>query len=164
MTIRQTPSRALSTAALVAVTQAAGPTHSVETIDFTNPAHPPTSEACGFPVSLHVFGTWNVVTWTDADGNVTKELRNYRFRGELTANGVTVQGISRGPETTTFHPDGSYTVEVHGIVNRRAPGLGTVTLASGLTVTHVDGENEVELFQSGPDDEDISELCAAFTG
>lgn len=170
MNATRLPLRALGATALavgLAVTaspsRAAGPTHSVESLDFTIAEHPPTSEACGFPVSLHVSGTWNVVSFTDSEGNLTKQIRNYRFRGELTANGITVQGIARGPEVLTFHPDGSFTVDVHGVTNRRAPGLGTVTLFSGHVIVDVDGENEVEIFQSGPDDELIGELCSAFT-
>lgn len=154
-----------ATTLTMAPAQAAGPTHSVESIDFTLPTHGGMTEACGFPVSLHVFGSWNVVTFTDDQGNTAKEIRNFRFRGEISAHGVTIQGISRGPEITTFGADGSFTVAVHGVVNRRVPGEGTVTLFSGLTVTDVDadGEHEVQLFQSGPDDENASELCGALT-
>ncbi|KGN41826.1 hypothetical protein [Knoellia aerolata] len=166
----RTPLRALAATTLAvgialgaSPARAAGPTHSVESLDFTLAAHGPMTQACGFPVSLHVYGSFNLVTWTDAEGNPTKEIRNFRFRSDISANGVTLHGLAMGPETATFHPDGSFTVEAHGIVNRRVKGMGTVTLFSGLTITDIDGETEVELFRSGPDDEDVSELCAAFT-
>ncbi|GGB88433.1 hypothetical protein N798_09350 [Knoellia flava TL1] len=167
MNRRRSLAAAASAAALVALTAptaTAGATRTVETRDFTIPVHEQTSEACGFPVSLHVWGWFNVVTHTDGAGNVTKEIRNYLFRGELTANGVTVQGVTHGPDVTTYHDDGTATAMVLGVVNRRVPGAGTVTLASGLTINNIDREGEeVVIFHSGPEEESIAEVCSAFT-
>ena len=93
--------------ALAAPAHAAGPTHSVEDLEFTIAAHPHFSAVCGFPVELHVWGTWNVVAWADEDGDVTKEIRNFRFRSTSTANGVSVDGITMGPEIWSYSADGS---------------------------------------------------------
>ena len=149
-------------AALVAApAQAAGATRTVEEVDLVFPNH--LLGVCGFPVNLHVRGTFNVVSFTDAHGNLTKEIRNYRFRGTLTANGVTIEGQARGPEIWTYHPDGSATVQVHGVVNRRVPGQGTVTLFAGYQVILVDGEDETVLVEPTGQAESAAQLCAVFS-
>ena len=147
--------------AAAAPAQASGGTRTVEELDFVNPNH--LLDVCGFAVSLHVRGTFNVVSFTDAEGNLTKEIRNYRFRGTLSANGVTVEGISRGPEIWTYAEDGSATMEVHGVVNRRVPGHGTVTLFAGYQVVVIDGETETVLVEVTGQAEDAAELCAIFS-
>ena len=169
MTPRRTITTAVSTAALAAATafiavpaQASGGTHSVEEVDFTAPMH--LSDACGFPVRLHVQGSFNVVSFTDENGNPTKEIRNYRFRGTLTANGVTIQGLSMGPEIWTYNEDGTATVEVHGVVNRRIPGQGTVTLFAGYSMTYIDGDVEVELVEPTGQAESAAPLCSVLAG
>ena len=169
MTARRTIATALSTAALAAAStfiaapaQASVPTHTVEEVDFIAPLH--LSDACGFPVRLHVQGSYNVVSFTDEDGNATKEIRNYRFRGTLTANGVTIQGLSMGPEIWTYNEDGTATVAVHGVVNRRIPGQGTVTLFAGYSMTYIDGEVEVQLFEPTGQAESVAPLCSVLAG
>ncbi|WP_377641813.1 hypothetical protein [Oryzobacter terrae] len=141
--------------------QAGTPTHTVETRDFVATQH--LLDTCGFPVSLHVRGTFNVVSFTDDEGTLTKEIRNYRFRGTLTANGVTLEGVSRGPEIWTYAPDGSATVAIHGVVNRRVPGQGTVTLHAGYALVAVDGDVEVRLVDPTGQEEDAAQLCSLFT-
>ena len=169
MTARRLIATALTTAALAAGTalvaapaQASGPTHTVEEVDFIAPLH--LSADCGFPVRLHVQGSFNVVSFTDANGNPTREIRNYRFRGTLTANGVTIQGLSMGPEIWTYDEDGTATVEVHGVVNRRIPGQGTVTLFAGYSMTYVDGDVEVELVEPTGQEESTAPLCSVLAG
>ncbi len=139
---------------------AAPPETYVETVDFTIPVHFMYTEACGFPVSLHVSGDWLVRLWTDAQGNPVKEFRNYRFESVLSANGKTIEGRSRGPETTTYNADGSTTVHVSGIVNRQVPGGGTVKLSwgSGMTIRPADGGDDIVVDPtSGP--ESLKPLC-----
>ena len=169
MTARHLMATALSTAALAAGSaflaapaQAAGPTHSVEEVDFTIPEHPFYSEVCGFPIELHVWGSFNVVTWTDDEGNVTRELRNYRFQSTSTANGVTVHGITRGPEHWTYAEDGSIELRITQVQHRRVPGQGTVTFGAGYTVVVINGETEVVLTSKGLR-EDVDLMCSAFT-
>jgi hypothetical protein len=154
---------ALATGAGIVATpaHASGGTRTVETRDFVNANH--LLDECGFPVSLHVRGTLNVVSFTDGEGNVTREIRNFRFRGTLSANGVTIEGTSRGPEIWTYHPDGTASVQVHGVVNRRIPGQGTVTLSAGYTVVLVDGDDETVLVETTGQAEDAAELCAVFS-
>ncbi len=169
MTPRRTLTTVLGAAALSAAAaltaapaHAAGPTHSVEELEFTIAEHPFFSEVCGFPVSLHVWGTWNLVTWTDAEGDVTREIRNFRFRSTSTANGISVDGITMGPEIWTYAEDGTASAQVMGVVNRRVPGQGTVTLFAGYDVLVIDGETEVVATSHGPR-EDAALLCSAFT-
>ena len=169
MTARLTLATVLGAAALAAASaltaapaQADGPTHSVEEVDFTIPAHPHYSSICGFPVDLHVWGSYNVVTWTDDEGNLTKEMRNYRFRSTSTANGVTVDGSTRGPEHWTWAEDGSAEMRHVGVVNRRIPGQGTVTFFAGYEVVVIDGESEVVVTSVGQR-EDVALMCSAFT-
>lgn len=169
MHVRRIVAATLSTVALAtgaglvaAPAHASGGTRTVETLDFVNPGH--LLDACGFPVSLHVRGTFNVVSFTDDEGNLTKEIRNFRFRGTLAANGVTIEGVSRGPEIWSYHPDGTASLQVHGVVNRRVPGHGTVTLSAGYTVVFVDGDGgETVLVETTGRAEDAAELCAVFS-
>ncbi|GAA4401842.1 hypothetical protein GCM10023168_11840 [Fodinibacter luteus] len=168
MSARRLIATALSTAALAAGSavvaapaQAAGPTHTVEDVDFTIPAHPYYSEVCGFPVDLHVWGSYNVVTWTDDEGHVTREIRNYRFRSTSTANGITVHGATRGPEHWTFADDGTAEMRRVGVTNRLVPGAGTVTIFAGYEVVLIDGDTEVVATSVGQR-EDVELMCSAF--
>ena len=153
MTARRTLATVLGAAALAAASaltaapaQADGPTHSVVTEDFVRPNH--LLDVCGFPVELHVSGSFNLLEWTDGEGNVTKEIRNFRFRSTSTANGVSINGISMGPEIWTFAEDGTSQGQIMGVVNRRVPGQGTVTLYAGYELKYVDGD--VEVIVDGP--------------
>lgn len=168
MSARRLITTALSTAALAAgaalaaaPAQAAGPTHSVEEMDFTIPNHPFYSEVCGFPVELHVWGSFNIVTWTDSSGAVTKEIRAFRFQSTSTANGTSIRGRSIGPEIRTLNEDGTSEVRIMGVVNRHVPGEGMVTMHAGYTVVFIDGDVEVVLDSAGPR-EDVALICSAF--
>jgi len=168
MSARRLIATALSTAALAAGTafaaapaQAAGPTHSVEEMDFTIPAHPYYSEVCGFPIELHVWGSFNIVTWTDDSGAVTKEIRTFRFQSTSTANGISIRGRSIGPEIRTLNDDGTSELRIMGVVNRHVPGEGMVTMHAGYTLVFIDGDVEVEVDSAGPR-EDVALICSAF--
>ena len=159
-TVRRGLAAATLAAGLVvsaAPAQANGPTHEVVTEDFVR--YP---DYCGFPVSLHVWGSFNVLTFTDEGGNVTKEIRNFRFRSVTSANGIEIKGSTMGPEILTVNPDGTETVQIMGVVNRRIPGKGTLVLSAGLGIVHRDGDIEVELKASGQRN-DISEICQYLT-
>jgi len=168
MTPRRTLATILGAAALAASSaltaapaQADGPTHTVVTEDFVRPNH--MLDVCGFPVELHVWGSFNLLEWTDGEGNVTKEIRNFRFRSTSTANGISINGITMGPEIWTFNEDGTSEGQVMGVVNRRVPGQGTVTLYAGYELKYVDGD--VEMVVGGPagQREDLALLCSVFS-
>ena len=170
MTARRTLATVLGAAALAAASvltaapaEAAGPTRSVESTEFTIAEHPYFSEVCGFPVELHVWGTWNLVTWTDAEGDVTRQIMNFRFRSTSTANGISVDGITMGPEIWTFADDGTSEGRIMGVVNRRIPGQGTVTLFAGYELHYVDGDVDILLTEPAGLREDAALLCSAFT-
>lgn len=143
---------------------AAGPEQTVETLEFTIEEHPYFSSVCGFPVKLHVWGSFLVNTWYDESGDPTREMRLFRFRSTSEANGVVINGVTMGPEIATYHPDGSATVKILGTVNRRVPGSGTVRLqyGFGLLFRSADGETEVSIVENGS--EDLAPLCDALAG
>ena len=137
---------------------AAGPTREVVTEDFVRHL----TELCDFPVTLHVWGSFNVLTFTDEAGNLTKEIRNFRFRSVTSANGIEIKGSTMGPEILTVHADGSQTLQIMGVVNRRIPGEGNLVLHSGLELVFIDGENEVQLRSAGQRN-DVSGICQYLT-
>lgn len=138
---------------------AAGPEQSFEQIEFTLSPHGGYSAACGFPVALHVEGSYNRVAWTDAEGNVTQEHVVYRFFGELSANGTVIQGRAMGPETWVHHEDGTYEARIRGVVGRSLPGSGSVQQFAGLTLLTGNGvDDDVEVKVSGPR-EDVQDIC-----
>ena len=170
MTARRTLATVLGAAALAAASaltaapaQADGPTRSTEEQEFTIAEHPFFTEVCGFPVSLHVWGSWNLVTWTDDDGDVTQQIMNFRFRSTSTANGISVDGITMGPEIWTYAEDGSAEGRIMGVVNRRVPGQGTVTLFAGYELHYVDGDVDILVGEPAGQREDAALLCSAFT-
>ena len=69
-----------------------------------------------------------------------------------------------GPEIWRYNADGTATVAVHGVVNRRIPGQGTVTLFAGYSMTYIDGEVEVQLFEPTGQAESVAPLCSVLAG
>jgi hypothetical protein len=165
VSLRRTITTALLAAGLVTVgatgpAQAGPPEKTIETQDFVREAHPLFSEACGFPVDVHVWGEFLVRTWTDDEGNPQREFRQFKFRSETYANGKSVSGLTMGPETAVFNADGSTTVHIRGIVNRTVPGAGTVKLAwgSGITIWPADGGEDIIVEPTGGP-ESLQPLC-----
>lgn len=146
----------------IAPAQAA--THSVERFSFSTPQQGQLSTVCGYPVAMQLDGSWNIVTFTDPDGDVVKQRRNFRFTASFSANGVTIVGRSHGPEVVEHHEDGTSTMTVMGVVSRQVRGQGTVMQHAGRLVVELD-ENGDEIgdptFAAGQFD-DASEVCAAF--
>ena len=139
--------------------QAGGPEQSFDEIEFTLSPHGGYSAACGFPVALHVEGSYNRVVWTDADGDVTQEHVTYRFFGELSAHGKTIQGRSMGPETWVYDEDGTYEARIRGVVGRSVPGAGSVQQFAGLTILTGNGvDDDVDVKLSGLR-EDVQGIC-----
>jgi hypothetical protein len=160
---------AAAAAATIALTSsvpapASAATHSVETFSFSTPAQVQLSEVCGYPVAFRLDGSWNIVTFTDSEGDVLKQRRNYRFTATISANGVSITGRTRGPEVVEYHEDGTSTMTVMNVVSRQIPGLGTVMQQAGRVVVELD-ENGDQIgdatFEAGQFD-DPSEVCAAF--
>ena len=148
-----------------AVPPAAGATHAVESFTFSTAAQAQLTEACGYPVAMSLAGTWNVVAVTGAEGELVKEIRNFRFTADLSAHGVTITGRARGPEILEVHEDGTTTVSVMGVVSRQLPGQGTVMQHAGRMVVQYDAQGEPigEPVLAGQFDE-ASEVCQAFEG
>ena len=67
-----------------------------------------------------------------------------------------------GPEIWTYSADGSSEGRILGVVNRRVPGQGTVTLFAGYELVVIDGDVEIVLTSTGQREE-AALLCSAFT-
>lgn len=140
-------SATLMASALAAVVVTASPAvaaveHTITPFELHLDAQPQLTEVCGYPVAFDLSGSWSVVTFTDAQGEVTREIRNYRFAALLTANGVTVRGWSNGPEITEWHPDGTATRSVMGVVGRHLPRGGNVLQHAGRMVVELDASGD----------------------
>lgn len=132
----------LAAAVATASPAVAGVEHTITPFELHLDAQPQLTEVCGYPVAFDLSGSWSAVTFTDAQGEVTKETRNYRFSAVFTANGVSVRGWSHGPEITEWRPDGTATVSVMGVVGRHLPGGGNVLQHAGRMVVELDASGE----------------------
>ena len=63
----------------------------------------------------------------------------------------------------TFAEDGTSEGRIMGVVNRRVPGQGSVTLFAGYEVHVVDGDVDVVVGEPAGPREDAALLCSAFT-
>jgi hypothetical protein len=117
--MRRTVLILLAVVAALAVTPAASadkPTREV-----FGPVPDFTTDLCAFPVLVHTIGDTIVITFTDDDGNVTRQ--NLFFPGNkqvLTnlATGKTLTFPTNGPGFFEFNPDGS------GSLTATGPALG----------------------------------------
>ena len=143
-------------------------------VDDTGPSR--TSEDCGFDILLHVEGTIRVVDFFagdgdgdgdgDADGErapvrtlVTYPSLTYTFSNAATGESVTSR--SPDPEHITWHPDGSITITVTGLVMHWAvPGEGVLAAQSGRFTVEVDADGDAsETDPVGRHDDYHAALC-----
>lgn len=135
-------------------------TRTLETFEFSNPAHPQFSAACGYDVSFTLTGTWNVVSFRDRSGTLVREIRNLRFDAVLEANGRTVRGWARGPEMRTFAADGTELTYVElGVVGRHLTG-GNVMQKVGRAVYVLGEDGEMTLVFEAHEGDDMALVCA----
>jgi hypothetical protein len=93
------------------------------------------TEECGFPVTFSGEGQVIHRTWTDENGDVTREVHTVNHTRSLTANGQTLTFKDSGVDKVTINPDGTVQVEIIGNLGvLTVPGYGTVSGAAGRVV------------------------------
>jgi len=121
-----------------------------------------TSEACGFGILLHLGGPMIFTDFYDRDGELSRSLTTYpglfyTFINATTGESVTSR--SPDPEHFTWHPDGSFTLEVTGLVMNLA-GAGQRAIQAGRFSVTVDAEgNGSETASLGRADDYHAALC-----
>jgi len=121
-----------------------------------------TSEDCGFDILLHLEGTITSTDFYDRRGELSRSLTTYPgffYTFINAATGVSVTSRSPDPEHITWNPDGSFTVEVTGLVMNLA-GEGERALQAGRFVVTVDAAgNGSETEPVGRSDDYHAALC-----
>lgn len=123
---------------------AAKPTIVKDSFDepFTDPF---LSQVCGFDVTGTVSGHTVSRLWTDADGNLVREVFTISVRGSLSAGGQTLHFVDTGLDKAIALDGGAVMVVIHGNVRLiTAPGAGPVLGSAGrlaFVVTPVLDEN-----------------------
>jgi hypothetical protein len=134
----------------------------METVHITSTGVAPGfSQACGFTIMRHRDTTITLRSFTDHNGNLVREVENFRETGYFSANGITLDYNQVGPGQATHYPDGSILVASNGLFfNVRLPG-GNFHLA-GRFWTLVDAnDNVIDEGFSGVDHRDIDDFCSA---
>jgi hypothetical protein len=122
-----------------------------------------TSEDCGFDILVHVQGTIRFVDFVDGDGDLVRSLVTYPSLTYTFSNaetGTSVSSRSPDPEHYTWNADGSFTVQVTGLVMHFAiPGQGTVGQAGRFVVTIDPEGGETGSEPVGLDEDYHAALC-----
>ena len=96
------------------------------------------TEACGVDVFSDIVGHAIFRTWTDAEGNPTRELHNFAVRVRYHSEFGEVRTLDVGIDRVTHNPDGSITLTVIGNVQSiQLPGQGRVYADVGMTIFHI---------------------------
>ena len=121
-----------------------------------------TSEDCGFDILLHLEGSMTFTDFYDRDGELSRSLDTYPalfYTFINAATGASVTSRSPDPEHYTWNPDGSFTLEVTGLVMNLA-GSGQRAIQAGRFVIAVDAEgNGSQTEPVGRSDDYHTALC-----
>lgn len=121
-----------------------------------------TSEDCGFDILLHLEGTMTFTDFYDRHGELSRSLATYPglfYTFINAATGISVTSRSPDPEHFTWRSDGSFTVEVTGLVMNLG-GDGDRAIQAGRFVITVDAEgNGSETEPLGRSDDYHAALC-----
>jgi hypothetical protein len=125
---------------------------------------PGNDEQCGFDILLHLEGTMRFTDFVDRNGELTRSLVTYPrlFYTFINADtGESVASRSPDPEHYTWNSDGSFTIEVTGLVMHWVvPGSGVVAAQAGRFVITVDADgNAFESEPLGRSDDYHAALC-----
>ncbi len=105
-----------------------------------------TSEDCGFEILLHLQGTYRGVDHVDNDGDLVRSLEtypNFTYTFINAETGVSVTSHSPDPGHYTWNGDGSFSLQVTGLVMHLVvPGQGMVAGQAGRFTITVDAEGE----------------------
>lgn len=164
--------RIVTTLAMLAVTgtstagtaAASRPDRFVLHVDDTFPSR--TSEDCGFDILLHMEGTVTFTDYYDRNGELSRSLTTYPglfYTFINAATGASVTSRSPDPEHYTWNPDGSFTIEVTGLVMNLA-GSGPRAMQAGRFVIVIDAEgNASDTEPLGRSDDYHAALCEILT-
>jgi hypothetical protein len=141
---------------------AATPTFFVVHVDDTFVSR--TSVDCGFEILLHVQGTYRAIDHLDKDDEVVRSLEtypNFTYTFINAETGVSVTSHSPDPGHYTWNADGSFTLQVTGLVMHLVvPGQGTVAGQAGRFAITVDAAGEsTESEPVGLNEDYHSALC-----
>jgi hypothetical protein len=128
----------------------------------------PESSVCGFPISWTRSGKGTFQVFFDADGNPTGVHLFVVIRGELSANGITLQIQQAYSRHFDFADN---TVAETGLIfHYRLPGTGVILMDRGRLIWNIDPETGETvgppIFEAGPHPTlhgDFGELCAVLT-
>jgi hypothetical protein len=128
----------------------------------------PESSVCGFPISWTRSGQGTFQVFFDADGNPTGVHLFVVIRGELSANGITLQIQQAYSRHFDFADN---TVAETGLIfHYRLPGTGVILMDRGRLIWNIDPETGETvgppIFEAGPHPTlhgDFGELCAVLT-
>jgi hypothetical protein len=112
-----------------------------------------TTEACGFPVLVHVVGSTVRKTWYDELDNPVRAIETYPGLKYVLTNVETQEQIQFsivGPATYQYHPDGPFTVSRNGPwgwypENPETGEPGIFLIRGRLTFT-IDADNNLASF------------------
>ena len=129
------------------------------------------TEVCGTEVNGHVYGHVTFRAFTNADGDVVRELNNYALTRVFTSEHATIQAKDVGVDRVTYQPDGSLIQLIIGNVQSfTIPGHGRVYSDVGQTTVHItfdeNGEPSFEVLSSvgQHDDDQLEVLCEFLAG
>lgn len=141
---------------------AAPPEHFSLALDETGLSR--TSEACGFDILVHVEGTVRFTDFLDRDGQNVRSLVTYPSLTYTFTNAETGESVasrSPDPEHYTWHPDGSFSVTVTGLVMHwTVRGEGVLSAQSGRFSFAIDAAgHESETEPVGRNDDYHAAMC-----
>ena len=129
------------------------------------------SEVCGIEVTGHVTGHITFRSFTDAAGNVVRELNNYALSATFSSSEATVTAHDVGVDRVAYQSDGSIiNVIVGNVQSIQVPGRGRVYSDVGQTTVHItfdeNGVGSVEVLASAGqhDDDQVEVLCEILAG
>ena len=129
------------------------------------------TEVCGTEVNGHVYGHITFRTFTNADGDVVRELNNYALTQVFTSAHATTRAKDVGVDRVAYLPDGSLIQVIIGNVQSFSiPGHGRVYSDVGQTTVHItfdeNGEPSFEALSTAGqhDDDQLDVLCEFLAG
>lgn len=131
------PAAALATAALATATLAVQPVRIVHEV-YVDDVIP--SEACGFPIAVHVEGTVIQTMFFDGDGNWVRAMDtpiNLKETWTNTATGASAWILHSASAHLTLNDDGSATVAVTGVQGRVKSAEGGIVADIGRMVLFI---------------------------
>jgi hypothetical protein len=155
--MRRTVLILLAVVAALAVTPAASADQ--PTREIFGPFPDFTLDVCGFPVLFHSIGDTIVSTFTDDEGNVTRQDLHFPGNKQVLTNldtGKTLTFPTNGPGFFEFNPDGSGSLTVTGpsvgLVVGEEPGL---FWSAGRYVETFDAEGNITSIEFNGHVEDV---------